>query len=107
MSIESHKQFPHSSVDKGVCKYSPARASNIATQVSLILWLRVHFPMRYAYDNGCCDSPDARKCKVTASLSPDDIALRKFVFLCNTAFYPPKQMIESFRRHPNVPIEDV
>ena len=72
--------FFHSSVDEGGRKYSPARASNIASQVSLITRLRVDFPVRYANGNDCCDSPDVRKRKVTASLLLAHIALWKFVF---------------------------
>ena len=79
VSWTSQAIFSDSSVDKGRCKYSPARASNIASQVSPIMRLRAHFPMRYVNDNNCCDSLNARKRKVTASLSPADIAFRKFV----------------------------
>ena len=41
--------------------------------------LRVGFPMRYANDKDCYDSPDARKRKVKTSSFPADIALRKFM----------------------------
>ena len=66
--------------------------------------LRVDFPMRYSNDNYCCNSPDARKRKVTTSLSPADIDL---YLLCGTVFCQPKQMIESFRSYPNVPVDEI
>ena len=47
-----------------------ARASNIASNVSLIMRLSFDFPVRYANDNNCCDSTDVRKRKVTASFPP-------------------------------------
>ena len=35
--------------------------------------------MRYGKDSDCCDSPEARNCGVTASLSPAGIASRRLV----------------------------
>ena len=86
-----------------------ARASNIASKVYLIMRLSFDFPMRYANDNDCCDSPDARKRKVTASFPPAVLlcVANICVFLCNNVFCKPKQKIESFRRHPNVPKKEV
>ena len=66
----------------------------------------VDFPMTYPNDNDCCDSPDARKRKVTAIFSSTDIALQKIVSSFVILFVT-KQMMKSFRRHPNVPIEEV
>ena len=71
--------FSYYSIYEGGCKYSPARASNIASQVFRIMRLKIDFPMRYANDSDCYDAHDARRCKVTASLSPADIPLQKFV----------------------------
>ena len=47
----------------------------MALHVSLMIWQTVDFPIRYAKDNDCCDSPDARN----HCLSPADMASRKFV----------------------------
>ena len=78
ISIESHRQcFPIFLLMKE--DFSPARASNIASQVSLIMSLRVSLPTRYANDDDCCDFPDTKMRKVTESFSPTDIALRKFM----------------------------
>ena len=77
----------------------------------MITRLRVDFPRRYV-NNDCCDSPDARKLD-----SPDarlQQAFLQLILLCRNLCFPfdivfcqPKQVIESFKRHVNIPIEEV
>ena len=106
-SWKSRAIFYRSSVDEGGRKYSPARASNIASQISLktlrglislwdtqmitivaILLMQGSAKSQQAFSNWYCF---AQIC----------------VFLCNIVFYQPKQAIESFTRHPNIRIEEV
>ena len=44
------------------------RTFQITSQVSLTIFGTVVLPRRKDHDNDCCDSPDARYFKVTASL---------------------------------------
>ena len=77
MSLESHEQyFPILVLMKEDANIHLIETQILHHRFSLIMWLRVDFPMRYANDRDCCDYPDARKLKITASLSPADIALQ-------------------------------
>ena len=72
-------KFFQSSLEESGFRYGSFKALKISSQVSLSIRLKVDFPMRYAKNGDCCDSPEARNRSVKASLSPAETASRRLV----------------------------